>query len=87
LKKGDEEMANRNIHKDFDDFLIKKGVISEDEYDHVHDFMDWRIVPGMTHDLTHTEEVIRLYFGTEYEDIDFEQATDFIRAALGHPMP
>jgi hypothetical protein len=38
----------------------------------------------MTHSITHTGDGIMLYFGTEYEDIDFEKATDFLRTALGH---
>ena len=82
-------MPNRNIHLEFDRFLIQKNVLFPDaNYDNVHKFVDAGVFSyGRNHrivDIYHQEEGVRRWLNGKINVIPQERATDWLRCALGH---
>ena len=82
-------MPNRIFHERFDKYLSERAVLLEDRrYGAVHAFMDRGVKSfGGTHremDLYHQEEGLRKWLNGKYNVIGQDQATDWLRAGLGH---
>lgn len=89
-----ELVPSRQLHRQFDDYLIKQGVICDDtDGSAVHDRMDKNALKlGPNHrqeDPYHSVEAIRewIYFLVEgLGTITKERRTDYVRVAWGHKV-
>lgn len=82
-------MPNRMFHEQFDEYLSDHAVLLEGgRYGTVHSFMDRGVKTfGAMHrelDLYHQQSGLRRWLNGKYNLIGQDQATDWLRAGLGH---